>query len=69
VDHIVLAGGCASIRGVDAMIEDKLGITTSVANPFANMSLTSGIKPGGIRDDASSLMIACGLALRRYSEQ
>ncbi len=69
VDHIVLAGGCASILGVDAMIEDKLGITTSVANPFANMSLTSSIKPDGIRDDASSLMIACGLALRRYSEK
>ncbi|MFQ5487811.1 MAG: pilus assembly protein PilM [Gammaproteobacteria bacterium] len=69
VDHIVLAGGCAAIAGVDAMIEDKLGITTSVANPFANMSLTSRIKPDGIRSDASSLMIACGLALRRFSER
>ncbi len=69
VDHIVLAGGCAAIPGVDAMIEDKLGITTSVANPFANMSLTSRIKPEGIRADASSLMIACGLALRRFSER
>lgn len=69
VDHIVLAGGCASISGVDTMIEDKVGITTSVANPFANMSLTSRVKPDAIRDDASSLMIACGLALRRYSEK
>ncbi len=69
VDHIVLAGGCASIGGVDAMIEDKVGITTSVANPFANMSLTSRVKPDAIREDASSLMIACGLALRRYSEK
>ncbi len=69
VDHIVLAGGCAAIAGVDAMIEDKLGITTSVANPFANMSLTSRIKPEGIRGDASSLMISCGLALRRFSER
>ncbi len=69
VDHIVLAGGCGAIAGVDAMIEDKLGITTSVANPFANMSLTSRIKPDGIRSDASSLMIACGLALRRFSER
>ncbi|HHH35681.1 MAG TPA: pilus assembly protein PilM [Gammaproteobacteria bacterium] len=69
VDHIVLAGGCAAIPGVDAMIEDKLGITTSVANPFANMSLTSRIKPDSIRSDASALMIACGLALRRFSER
>jgi type IV pilus assembly protein PilM len=69
VEHIVLAGGCAAIPGVDAMIEDKVGITTSVANPFANMSLTSRISPEGIRSDASSLMIACGLAMRRFSDR
>ena len=69
VDHIVLAGGCAAIPGVEALIEDKLGITTSVANPFANMSLTSKIKPEAIRSDASSLMIACGLAMRRFAER
>lgn len=69
VDHIVLAGGCAAIPGVDALIEDKIGITASVANPFADMSLTSRINPEGIRSDASSLMIACGLAMRRFSER
>ncbi len=69
VDHIVLAGGCAAIPGVDALIEDKIGITTSVANPFADMSLTSRINPEAIRSDASSLMIACGLAMRRFSER
>ncbi|MCC6209134.1 MAG: pilus assembly protein PilM [Gammaproteobacteria bacterium] len=69
VDHIVLAGGCASIPGVDALIEDKIGITASVANPFADMSLTSRINPEAIRSDASSLMIACGLAMRRFSER
>jgi len=68
VDHVVLAGGCASIPGVDALIEDKLGITASVANPFANMSLTSKVKPDVVRDNASSMMIACGLALRRFSQ-
>jgi type IV pilus assembly protein PilM len=67
VDHIVLAGGCAAIPGVDALIEDKIGITASVANPFADMSLTSRINPEAIRADASSLMIACGLAMRRFS--
>ncbi|MBK9131886.1 MAG: pilus assembly protein PilM [Gammaproteobacteria bacterium] len=69
VDHIVLAGGCAAIPGVDALIEDKIGITASVANPFADMSLTSRVNPEAIRSDASSLMIACGLAMRRFSER
>jgi len=66
VDHVVLAGGCASIPGVDQMVEDKLGISTSVANPFANMSLASRIKADAIYTDAPALMIACGLAMRRF---
>ncbi len=66
VDHVVLAGGCASIPGIDELIEDKLGVTTSVANPFANMSLSSRIKPQMLGADAPALMIACGLAMRSF---
>ncbi len=66
VDHIVLAGGCASIAGIDEMIEEKLGITTSVANPFMDMTFSSKIKPDVISNDAPALMIACGLAIRRF---
>ena len=66
VDHVILAGGCASIPGVDQLVEDKLGISTSVANPFANMSLASRVKADAIYSDAPALMIACGLAMRRF---
>lgn len=66
VDHVVLAGGCASIPGTDELVENKLGIPTSVANPFANMSMASRIKQDAINNDAPSLMIACGLAMRRF---
>ncbi len=66
VDHIVLAGGCASIAGIDEMIEEKLGITTSIANPFMDMTFSSKIKPDSISNDAPALMIACGLAIRRF---
>lgn len=66
VDHVILAGGCAAISGIDELIEDKLGVPTSVANPFANMSLSSRIKAQQLGADASSLMIACGLALRSF---
>ncbi len=68
VDHIVLAGGCASIAGIDEMIEEKLGITTSVANPFMDMTFSSKIKPDAISNDAPALMIACGLAIRRFDK-
>ena len=66
VDHIVLAGGSASIAGVDDLIEVKLGTNTSIANPFVNMSLSSRIKAQTLSNDAPALMISCGLALRSF---
>lgn len=66
VDHIVLAGGSSSITGVDALIEEKQGVPTSIANPFANMSIAPKIKAQILKNDAPALMIACGLALRSF---
>jgi len=66
VDHIVLAGGNASIEGIDQLIEQRQGISTSIANPFAEMSHSSKVKAQVLDNDASSLMIACGLALRSF---
>jgi type IV pilus assembly protein PilM len=66
VDHIVLAGGCASIPGVDELIEEKIGTSTSIANPFASMSLSPKIKAHSLSVDAPALMIACGLAMRSF---
>ena len=66
VDQIVLAGGCASIPGLDEMIEEKMGTAATIANPFASMSVSSRVKPQALSNDAPSLMIACGLALRSF---
>lgn len=66
VSHIVLAGGSASIPGVDELIEERIGTSTSIANPFTNMALASRIKAQALSNDAPSLMITCGLALRSF---
>jgi type IV pilus assembly protein PilM len=66
VDHIVLAGGSAMIPGIDEMIADRLGVHTSIANPFSNMTLASRVKAQSLSNDAPALMIACGLALRSF---
>ncbi len=66
VDHIVLAGGSASIPGVDELIYEKVGTSTSIANPFADMSMASRVKAQALANDAPALMIACGLALRSF---
>ncbi len=66
VDLVVLAGGCASIPGVDELMEEKIGTPALIANPFASMSVSSRVKAQSLSNDAPSLMIACGLALRSF---
>ncbi|MEN8259725.1 MAG: pilus assembly protein PilM [Pseudomonadota bacterium] len=66
VDCIVLAGGCASIPGVEKIVEQNLGTPTVVANPFINMALSSRVKPQSLSNDAPAMMTACGLALRSF---
>jgi type IV pilus assembly protein PilM len=66
VDYIVLAGGCAVMPGLSDVIAGRVQVQTSVANPFAGMSLASRVRPKNLLADAPSLMVACGLALRRF---
>lgn len=66
IDHLILAGGCASIPGIDELIENRLGPSTTIANPFSRMSLASRLDPHTLGNDAPSLLIACGLALRSF---
>ena len=66
VDHIVLAGGCAVIPGLAETVAGRTQVETVVANPFANMSLSSKIRPKNLAADAPALLVACGLALRRF---
>lgn len=66
IDNLILAGGCASIRGIREYVEATLGIPTVVADPFARMSVSNKIKLHTLRTEAPSLMVACGLALRSF---
>ncbi len=68
VDQLLLAGGCAQIAGIDELVAARIGVPSMVANPFASMSLASRIKPQHLSNDAPSLMISCGLALRSFEE-
>jgi len=66
VDYIMLAGGTASVAGLDNLIQQRIGTPTMVANPFADMALSSKVNAGALASDAPALMIACGLALRSF---
>lgn len=66
VDQIILAGGVASMEGLDELVQEKLGTPTAVANPFANMTTSSRVNAVALGSDAPALMLACGLALRSF---
>lgn len=66
IDSIILAGGCASIPGIDKLVQQTIGVPAIIANPFINMTLSSKVKPHALSNDASAMMIACGLALRSF---
>ena len=68
VDHIVLAGGCAVIPGLDQAVAARTQSDTVVANPFVNMTPSSRIRPAHLLADAPSLLVACGLALLRFDQ-
>ena len=68
VSHIVLSGGCAVLPGADEAVASRTQINTVVANPFADMLLSERVKAKNLLQDAPSLVVACGLALRRFDE-
>ncbi len=68
VNHIVLSGGCVVLPGADEVVASRTQINTIIANPFADMVLSDRVRAKSLLADASSLMAACGLALRRFDE-
>lgn len=67
VDYIILAGGVSSMEGLAELVQEKLGTPATVANPFANMSVSPKVNAVALSSDAPAMMIACGLALRSFN--
>lgn len=68
VDHVILAGGCAVIPGLDQTVAGRTQVPTLTANPFSGMALSQRVRPKNLSADAPALMVATGLALRRFDE-
>src|SRR3954465_1322984 len=66
VDHILLAGGSAVIAGLEEIVNTRTQVNTIVANPFGTMETSPRIQLKKLMLDAPSLIVACGLAMRRF---
>lgn len=68
VHHIILAGGSALIPGVAEIVGQRTNVNTMLADPFAGMAISPRIRAKQLANDAPSLMVACGLALRKFDQ-
>lgn len=66
IDHILLAGGSSNIQGLAQLLQQKLNYKVTQANPFSQMNFALHLDLKKIKNDAPSLMVACGLALRSF---
>lgn len=64
IDHLVLAGGTACLPNLAELTESHIGVPTSIANPFNDMSSSSKVNKANLQADAPSFLIAAGLAIR-----
>ena len=66
LSKIYLSGGCSSIKGLVELLEEELGISVVLTNPFSTMQVQAKINKERLNKDAPVLAKACGLALRFF---
>lgn len=66
VDRIILAGGSSILPGLADAVSLKTQVPCEVINPFQGMEFGEQVRERQIRVDGPALMIASGLAMRRF---
>ncbi|MEQ6433609.1 pilus assembly protein PilM [Comamonas sp. w2-DMI] len=66
VDHILMAGGSASLPGLVEAVSQQSGFACSLVNPFDGMEIGSGVRLKKMAREAPSYLTSCGLAMRRF---
>ena len=68
VDHILLSGGSAALPGVAEAVMAQTSFPCKVINPFDGMAVAPSIPASRLALEATSYLVATGLALRRFSQ-
>lgn len=66
ISHIILCGSAATLEGLDDTIEQRTGMDTKIANTMLHCHLSNKIRPDLLLNDAPSLVVSFGLALRSF---
>ncbi|MFI4926719.1 MAG: pilus assembly protein PilM, partial [Burkholderiales bacterium] len=66
VDHIMVAGGSASLPGLSESITAATSFPCDLADPFQGMQFGDNVREKKVRREAPSYLTSCGLAMRRF---
>ncbi|WP_418953509.1 pilus assembly protein PilM [Zeimonas sediminis] len=66
VDQILLAGGSSVVPGLVEAVAERTQVPTELLSPFQGMELAGSIRERQLRADAPALLVATGLAMRRF---
>ena len=66
VEHILLSGGSAALPGLAAMVQLQPQFQCQIVQPFEGMLLGPAVKGAPLQRDATSYLVATGLAMRRF---
>jgi type IV pilus assembly protein PilM len=65
-EKVLVCGGCANIPGVAEVVQSRIGIEAEKGDPLGQMKISSRARAQAVQRDATSLLTACGLALRSF---
>jgi len=68
VDRILLAGGTSLVHGAAELLGERLDAPVMLFNPFQYMSVSKNTDADTVKAESSSMLVACGLALRSFDE-
>ncbi len=66
VDQIYLAGGSSVVPGLADAVMQRTQVPTEILSPFQGMEVSDAIRDRQLRADAPALLVATGLAMRRF---
>ncbi len=65
-EKVLICGGCANIAGVAEVVQSRIGMEAEKGDPLGQMKISSRARAQAVQRDATSLLTACGLALRSF---
>jgi len=67
VDQVLLSGGSAALPGLAEAVSAQTAFSCKVLNPFDGMDIAPGIAASRLALEATSYLVATGLAMRRFT--